>query len=112
MPDVFNAFDLVVLSSRWGEGFPNVVAEAMATGVPCVVTDVGDAPNVVGDTGWVCAPHDPVELARALIAATASRQDLAAYGQRARQRVRTEFSVDRLSLTTSQKMIELIDGRS
>jgi len=112
MPDVFNAFDLVVLSSRWGEGFPNVVAEAMATGVPCVVTDVGDAPSVVGDTGWVCAPHDPAELARAMLVATESRRDLAAYGHRARQRVRTEFSIDRLTFTTSQKLVELMDGTS
>jgi glycosyltransferase involved in cell wall biosynthesis len=112
MPNIFNALDLAVLSSRWGEGFPNVVAEAMATGVPCVVTDVGDAPSVVRDTGWVCAPHDPAELARAMTVATASRRDLAAYGQRARQRVRTEFSIDRLTFTTSQKLVELMDGTS
>ncbi len=112
MPDVYNAFDLVVLSSRWGEGFPNAVAEAMATGVPCVVTDVGDAPSVVRDTGWVCTPHDPAELARAMLVATASRRDLAAYGERARQRVRTEFSIDRLTFTTSQKLVELMDGTS
>jgi glycosyltransferase involved in cell wall biosynthesis len=112
MPDVYNALDLVVLSSRWGEGFPNVVAEAMATGVPCVVTDVGDAPGVVKDTGWVCPPHDPAALARALTVATASRQDLAAYGQRARRRVRTEFSTERLTSTTSQQLADLMDGSS
>ena len=110
MPKVYNALDLAVLSSRWGEGFPNVVAEAMATGVPCVVTDVGDARYVVGDTGWVCAPHDPAELARALTVATASRPDLAAAGQRALRRVKTEFSNERLTNATLQKMAELIDG--
>lgn len=112
MPEVYNALDLAVLASRWGEGFPNVVAEAMATEVPCVVTDVGDAPGLVGDTGWVCPPHDPAELARALMIATASRQDLAAYGQKARRRVRTEFSIERLILTTSLKLAELLDGDS
>ena len=110
MPNVYNALDLAVLSSRWGEGFPNVVAEAMATGVPCVVTEVGDAPIVVGDTGWVCPPHDPTKLARALIVATGSRRGLAACGRRARQRVRTEFSIERLTSITSHKLAELMDG--
>jgi glycosyltransferase involved in cell wall biosynthesis len=109
MANVYNALDLAVLSSQWGEGFPNVVAEAMATGVPCVVTDVGDAADVVGDTGWVCPPNDPARLARAVGSATASRQILAAYGQRARERVRTEFSVERLTATTAKQLAELLD---
>jgi len=109
MANVYNALDLAVSSSRWGEGFPNVVAEAMATGVPCVVTDVGDSSDVVGDTGWVCPSNDPAQLALAMRRATASRQALAANGQRARQRVRTEFSVERLNATTAQKLAELLD---
>ena len=109
MANVYNALDLAVLSSQWGEGFPNVVAEAMATGVPCVVTDVGDAPDVVGETGWVCPSHDPAQLALAMKSAIASRRALAAYGQQACQRVRTEFSVERLTATTAQKLAELLD---
>lgn len=110
MPSVYNAFDLTVLSSRWGEGFPNVVAEAMATGVPCVVTDVGDARYVVGDTGWVCPPHDSANLARAVILALASQRNLREFGGRARRRVRTEFTNERLTSVTSQKLAEVIDG--
>lgn len=93
MSAVYNAFDLLVLSS-YGEGFPNVVAEAMACGVPCVVTDVGDARRIVGDCGVVVPPRDSTALAegllRLLLLSAAERQ---AIGRRARQRIQDKFSL-------------------
>ncbi len=62
MPSVYNAIDIVTSSSS-GEGFPNVIGEAMACGVLCVVTDVGDSAIIVGETGNVVPSEDPQALA-------------------------------------------------
>lgn len=87
------AFDIAVLSSAFGEGFPNVVAEAMATGVPCVVTDVGDAAPIVGDTGRVVPPRSPDALAQALVTLAADAPLRARLGAAARRRVLENFDL-------------------
>jgi glycosyltransferase involved in cell wall biosynthesis len=84
----------VAVSSSSSEAFPNVVGEAMACGVPCVVTDVGESRMLVGDTGVVVPPRDPTALAdgilRVLALDPASRTDL---GRRARRWIQAEFSL-------------------
>jgi glycosyltransferase involved in cell wall biosynthesis len=92
------ALDLATLSSAYGEGFPNVLGEAMACEVPCVATDVGDSAHVVGDTGSIVPARDPDALAGAwgeLL--TAGNDELEALGQRARRRVLEHFSISRVT---------------
>lgn len=65
MPRLAAALDIFSLSS-YGESCPNVIGEAMACEVPCVVTDVGDAGWILGEAGRVVPPRDPPKLAEAL----------------------------------------------
>jgi glycosyltransferase involved in cell wall biosynthesis len=89
------SLDIASLTSV-AEGFPNVVAEAMACGVPCVVTDVGDARWIIGDSGRVVPPRQPAMLAAAWeeVLEMSSAERLA-LGSRARQRISASFGMRR-----------------
>jgi glycosyltransferase involved in cell wall biosynthesis len=102
------AFDLFSLSSAFGEGFPNAVGEAMAAGVPCVATDVGDVRWVIGDTGQVVPPRSPALLASAwaeVLGLDAGTRR--ALGARARERIAREFSLDRIVAQYADTLTEL-----
>lgn len=92
--DVLPGLDLVVLSSKYGEGLPNAVGEAMSCGVPCVVTDVGDAARLVGDTGLVVSPSSVEALAGGMIQMLRlPAADRWSMGTRARSRIESHYSM-------------------
>lgn len=91
---VIKGLDLGVLSSAWGEGFPNFIGEAMAAGVPCVATDTGDCRPIIGETDKVAPPRDPIALAAALEAILALRPEARrALGCAARERIATRYAL-------------------
>ena len=105
------AMDLVVMPSIT-EGFPNAVAEAMACGVPCVVTDVGDAAEIVGDTGWLTPPGDAAGLAAACRAALAAPIDeRRRRGRAARERIVRLYSLDAMTASYAALYTSLLAGR-
>lgn len=92
------AMDIACSSSSYGEGFPNVIGEAMAAGVPVVATDVGASARIVGSTGTVVPAGDPDALATALLRLAQSPADeRRSAGRRARARIVREFSVARMA---------------
>ena len=107
MSRLMRALDLLVSSSAYGEGLPNVVAEAMASGVPCVVTDVGDSAHLVADDGIVVPARDAGALARGIETMMAkSAADLGAMSARARARITDDFSID----TCLRRYQEVLNG--
>jgi len=97
IPRLLAAMDIATSASAYGEGFSNAVGEAMACGVPCAVTDVGDAGWIVGDTGIVVPPGSPELLAdawnRLLDMDLEQRKRL---GERARKRVAENFEINKV----------------
>jgi glycosyltransferase involved in cell wall biosynthesis len=98
VPAIMNMLDVHVLSSR-SESLPVAVMEAMACGIPCVVTDVGDARDIVGETGWVVPPEDPGALAGAMQAALGDclRTACQRRAEACRTRIINEFSLARMA---------------
>lgn len=106
MPRLTAALDVLVSSSH-GEAFPNVLGEAMACEVPCVVTDVGDSAEIVGDTGAVVEPSDMHALADEVLRLLALDADARrALGRAARRRVQERYDIAQVAKQYEEVLIE------
>jgi glycosyltransferase involved in cell wall biosynthesis len=93
MPRILAGLDLMTLAS-FGEGFPNVVGEAMSCGVPCVATDVGDCAALIGDSGAIVPRCDPDALADAWSGLLSlDREALLGLGLAGRARIARDYAM-------------------
>jgi glycosyltransferase involved in cell wall biosynthesis len=94
IPRLMAGLDVLVSSSAFGEGFSNAIGEAMACGVPCVVTNVGDSAFIVGETGVAAPPRQPELLAQGILEVLhLQSEDYQAKSAAARQRILQNFSI-------------------
>jgi glycosyltransferase involved in cell wall biosynthesis len=110
IPRLTAAFDMATLCS-WSEAFPIVVGEAMACGVPCAVTDAGDAATIVGSTGRVVPTRDPEALASAwaelIVMGADGRRIL---GEKARQRIKENYTLEKMVRAYESLYMRVADG--
>ena len=101
------AFDIAVLSSSFGEGFPNVIGEAMACGVPAIGNDVGDVAAILGGTGKTVPLHAPEKLATAIVELLSEDSDSKTFRKAAtRQRIIDHYSLAAMN----ERYLALWDG--
>lgn len=105
-------FDILVLPSLFGEGFPNVLIEAMAVGVPCVASDSGDSREIVNDTGWIYRRKNQHQLSSCIRSAfdeiILSPEKYLKKSEAAKETVRAKYSMEhvhRLYMTLYASMI-------
>ncbi|MFC1883606.1 glycosyltransferase [Thermodesulfobacteriota bacterium] len=105
MRRIYNGLDILCLSSAYGEGFPNVLGEAMACGVPCVATDVGDSSYIIGELGLVVPPRDSLALAggiqKMIEWIDKEKEELAS---KVKERIITNFGIEKLVLRTKAEL--------
>ena len=91
MAERYNAADLLVSISNFGEGFPNVIGEAMACGLHVLANDVGDSRAIIGNTGYICSSPDAKIVSKQIRSIFARRNNVAKPAD-PRQRILTSFS--------------------
>jgi glycosyltransferase involved in cell wall biosynthesis len=107
MVAIYNALDFLT-STSIGEGFSNVIGEAMACGVPCVVTDVGDSALIVGETGSIVPPNAPSVVAKAWRDwLSMPKETLSARRLQARSRIESNFSLRAMVTKTESALLDL-----
>jgi len=107
MPAAYNALD-ICCSSSYSEGTSNAIAEAMACGVPCVATDVGDSKLIVGETGILVPPKNPDALSAGWVAMAERMSENPHLSHIVRERIESRLSLAALVRKTSEILLDLV----
>lgn len=92
------ALDVAISSSGFGEGFSNVLSEALACGVPVVATDVGASRSIAGDAGRTVPPGDATALGEAIVGLLAlTPEERSRLGMLGRQRIAQDYDIASIS---------------
>jgi glycosyltransferase involved in cell wall biosynthesis len=111
IPAITAALDIAVCASV-GEGFPNILGEAMACEVPCVATDVGDCANIIANTGRIVPSGDATTMANAWSELLAlSADEYAELGGKARRRVNQTYSIGNVIASYEELYVKLAEGK-
>ena len=110
IPAFMTVLDFFCLTSK-SEAFPNVIGEAMACGVPCIATDVGDSKLIIGESGRIILRSDPEELANVIEEMMELNEDEKAYlSRKARKRIIKHFSLPIIAREYEESYKRLITG--
>lgn len=99
IPNIMNALDIHILSSSYGEGFPNVIAEAMACGTPCIATDIGDSKIIIDKFGTIVEPNNTLQLSNAVIDMINKYNNRSSWNEltlACSEHIKNEFSIERM----------------
>ena len=99
----------VFLLASYSEGLPYALLEAMASGLPVIVTPVGAVPDVVshGVHGYLVPTRDGRAIAEAIVAMANNREQLSWMSRASRRRIRAAYGIDRLAAEFAQRYAEL-----
>ena len=105
VPDLLAASDIFVSSSAFGEGFSNAIAEAMASGLPVIATDVGDSAYIVQEGGIIVSPMNPGQISSAICSLAGDPDLRMSMGQYGRERIATRYNIEE----ASRKLLKFYD---
>lgn len=100
----------IFVSSSYTEGFSNVIAEAMLSGLPCVVTDAGDNSTLVKTAGIVVERRNSVVLAEGILTMLEDKDRRKYYGALAKSRIIANFSLSNLIQNTEHCLKNLYEN--
>ncbi len=96
--DLMCCMDIFVSSSIWGEGFSNVLSEAMLMEVPCVATNIGESKNIIGKNGIIIKANSATLLEQGIQKILAlNNKKRKEIGRSARKRVISKFDIEKIN---------------